>query len=227
MKRELPVVRRRVALVLSGCGVHDGTEVHEASFAWLALERLGMEVVCVAPDVPVATVIDHSSGAADTRGDRSVLAESARIARGPVRALRADVARDVAAAVFPGGYGVTRTLTDFARVGRGFAVMPAVAEFIVAMHAARKPQVFMCTAPLLAARVLGANGVRLTIGNDDALASELVHCGAVHVPSNVASVVVDHANRVVSTPAFLAARGMPELADGIDRAMRAMAELMT
>nr|XP_006137952.1 ES1 protein homolog, mitochondrial isoform X2 [Pelodiscus sinensis] len=52
----------RVAVVLSGCGVYDGTEIHEASAILVHLSRGGAEVQMYAPDIPQMHVIDHSKG---------------------------------------------------------------------------------------------------------------------------------------------------------------------
>ncbi|XP_059896015.1 glutamine amidotransferase-like class 1 domain-containing protein 3, mitochondrial isoform X2 [Gadus macrocephalus] len=52
----------KVAVVLSGCGVFDGTEIHEASAILVHLSRGGAEVQMFAPDVAQMHVIDHQKG---------------------------------------------------------------------------------------------------------------------------------------------------------------------
>ena len=49
----------RIGVLLSGCGVSDGAEIHESVCALLALDRAGAEVVFLAPNMAQATVVDH------------------------------------------------------------------------------------------------------------------------------------------------------------------------
>ena len=49
----------RIGVLLSGCGVFDGSEIHEAVLAMLALDRAGAEIVCMAPNVDQHHVINH------------------------------------------------------------------------------------------------------------------------------------------------------------------------
>src|SRR5688572_22621400 len=105
--------RKRVAVVLSGCGVYDGAEIHESVLTLLALDRAGVEITCVAPDVDQHHVVDHVGGS-PTSERRRVLVESARIARGKVTPLAQLAAADVDAAIFPGGFGAAKNLCDFA-----------------------------------------------------------------------------------------------------------------
>lgn len=56
---------KQVGVVLSGCGVYDGTEIHEAVLTLLALDRAGAQAVCFAPDKPQlhAAFVQHLAGA--------------------------------------------------------------------------------------------------------------------------------------------------------------------
>ena len=102
----------RVGVVLSGCGVYDGAEIHEAVLTMLALDEAGAEIVCVAPDVDQMHVINHVNG--DVTGERrNVLIESARIARGPVSDVAGVTADQLDALVFPGGFGAAKNLCNF------------------------------------------------------------------------------------------------------------------
>ena len=217
----------RVALVLSGCGVHDGSEIHESVLALLALDRAGAKVVCAAPNVALPHVVNHFTGELAPFDTRNALVESARIARGNVVDLASLVVADLDAAVFPGGYGATKVLSDYAVRARDAQVHPGVAALLRAMHAARKPMALLCTAPLLAARVLGptAHPV-LTVGRDSAVAQDVTAWGARHEARDARGIVVDRDNKLVSTPAYMVASRISEAADGIDKAIRAMLELI-
>ncbi|MBY0431213.1 MAG: isoprenoid biosynthesis glyoxalase ElbB, partial [Rhodospirillales bacterium] len=103
----------RVAVVLSGCGVHDGSEIHEAVLTLLALDRQGAEAQCFAPDVPQMHVVNHVTGQ-PTAESRNVLVESARIARGRITDLARFKAAEFDAIIFPGGFGAAKNLSTFA-----------------------------------------------------------------------------------------------------------------
>lgn len=50
---------RKVAVVLSGSGVLDGTEIHEAVSVLVHLSRAGVETRMFAPDKEQADVVNH------------------------------------------------------------------------------------------------------------------------------------------------------------------------
>src|SRR6185503_16924331 len=92
----------KVGVVLSGCGFLDGSEIHESVLTLLALDRAGASAVCLAPDIPQASVVNHKTGK-PAEPPRNVLAESARIARGKVLDIAKAKANDFDALVLPGG----------------------------------------------------------------------------------------------------------------------------
>ena len=42
---------KKIGVLLSGCGVYDGAEIHEATLTLYFLDRLGADAVCLAPDI--------------------------------------------------------------------------------------------------------------------------------------------------------------------------------
>ena len=145
----------RVGVVLSGCGVYDGTEIHEAALTLYFLDRSGAKIICMAPDAAQMHVIDHGKGS-PTDEKRNVLVESARIARGEIKDLSAVSAADLDALIFPGGFGAAKNLCDFAVKGADCSVHPrSRTGSFRQMHESKKPLGFLCIAPVLAARVLG------------------------------------------------------------------------
>ncbi|XP_042759222.1 glutamine amidotransferase-like class 1 domain-containing protein 3A, mitochondrial isoform X3 [Panthera leo] len=134
-----PRPRARVALVLSGCGVYDGTELHEASAVLVHLSRGGAEVQIFAPDVPQMHVIDHTKGQPSESETRNVLTESARIARGKITDLARLSAADHDAAIFPGGFGAAKNLSTFAVDGKDCRVHKDVERVLKEFHEAGKP----------------------------------------------------------------------------------------
>jgi enhancing lycopene biosynthesis protein 2 len=216
---------KRVGIVLSGCGVFDGSEIHEAVFTLLAVDRNGAEAVCMAPDMEFAEV-DHLTSQA-TGSMRNVLTESARIARGKIRDIKGVKAEELDAIIFPGGYGAAKNLCNFAEKGAGAAIHPEVARLLREMAAAKKPICAICIAPTLVAATLGHEyAPKVTIGNDAGTAAAIAATGSEHVACPVTEFVVDREHKIVSTPAYMLAQRISEAADGIDKAVRATLELI-
>jgi enhancing lycopene biosynthesis protein 2 len=209
---------KRVAVILSGCGVYDGSEIHEATATLLALDRVGAQVTVAAPSGPQMHVIDHQTGQPSAGETRDIRSESARIARGPVAELSTLSADDFDAVILPGGFGAAKNLCTFAVAGADCTVRPDVAAFLVAMHAAGKPIGALCIAPALVARVLGATApVKVTIGDDPATAAAVRATGAQHVDARVDGIVIDETHRIVTTPAYMLAGRISEVFDGAAR----------
>lgn len=212
----------RIAVVLSGCGVNDGAEIHEAVITLLALDRAGVEIVCAAPDIPQAHVINHVTGE-PTGETRNVLVESARIARGKIKNLAQLGAGDIDAAIFVGGFGAAKNLTGWAFHGDAGEVTPEVARFIRDLRAAGKPMGFMCIAPVIAAKVIP--GATLTIGNDRETATSIEKMGGKHQACAVSDIAIDRERKLVSTPAYMLATGPAQAATGIERLCKAVIEM--
>jgi enhancing lycopene biosynthesis protein 2 len=216
---------KKVAVVLAGCGVYDGAEIHEAVITLLALDRAGAEIVCAAPNVEQAHVVNHLTGEVAAGEKRNVLVESARIARGAIVDLAKLDAASVDAAIFPGGYGAAKNLCTWAFTQDACEVNPDVARLVRDLHAAKKPLGFVCIAPVLAAKVLGAEHPQLTIGTDADTAASIGRLGGQHVACPVREMTVDRERRIVSTPAYMLAGRVSEAADGIEKLVRAVLEL--
>ncbi|MBI4862366.1 MAG: isoprenoid biosynthesis glyoxalase ElbB [Candidatus Riflebacteria bacterium] len=217
---------KKIGVVLGGCGVMDGAEIHESVFTLLAIDRAGAKAVCLAPNVPQMHVVNHATGQEATGERRNVLEESARIARGEIKDLKTVKAADLDALVFPGGYGAAKNLCDFAVKGGDCTVQPEVARLVKEMRAAGKPMGFICIAPAIAAKVLGVeHHVQVTIGTDAGTAQKLVGMGARHVSCAVSEIAVDQANKVVTTAAYMLAQRISEVADGIDKLIKKLVEM--
>jgi enhancing lycopene biosynthesis protein 2 len=216
---------KRVGVVLSGCGFLDGAEIHEATCTLLSLDRRGARLVAAAPDVEQLHVVDHARGAPADGERRRVLAESARLVRGQIADLATVKAADLDALVFPGGFGVAKNLCSFATEGRNMRVLPEVERLVREVRAARKPMGFICIAPVLAARLLGGEGVKVTIGNDRETAAAVESWGARHVDCRVEEIAVDERLKVVSTPAYMLGPWIAPVAAGIDKLVSAVLEM--
>jgi enhancing lycopene biosynthesis protein 2 len=217
--------QKRVGVVLSGCGFLDGAEVHESVCTLLSLDLRGAEVLAFAPDVPQFAVIDHRQKKAVSVEARSVLLESARIVRGEIGELGTARAADLDALILPGGFGAANNLCSWATEGVRMKVEPRLERLILDVHAAGKPLGFLCIAPVIAAKLLGRQGVRLTVGHDSGTAAGLRELGAEHVACSVEEICVDQRLKVVSTPAYMLGPSIGPVSKGIDRLVSAVLEM--
>ncbi len=208
-------MHKKVAVILSGCGVYDGAEIYESVLTLLRLDQRGAQVQCFAPNVEQMHVIDHYRGE-EMNGTRNVLVEAARIARGNIKDLREARVEDFDALILPGGFGVAKNLSDFAVSGANCSVQPDVLAFTQAFAQAGKPIGLICIAPALAAKIFGA-GVQCTIGNDADTAAAMEKMGAHHQECPVEDIVIDRRHKLVTTPAYMLAKSISEAATGINK----------
>lgn len=215
---------KKIAVVLTGCGHRDGSEITEAVSTLIALSQHGAEYQVFAPSQEF-TVIDHLTGET-TSFQRNVLQESARIARGNVKDLNELNEQDFDGLVFPGGYGAALTLTDWAQKGSQAIVLPAAENVVRSFYKAGKPIVAICIAPTLLAKVLGSEGITLTIGSDKETAQEIEKTGAQHENCAVIDFITDRGHKVISTPAYMYGQSKPhEVFDGISKAIKELVEM--
>ena len=208
---------KTIGVVLAGCGFLDGAEVHEAVLTMLALDRAGVTIKCMAPNTEQMHVVDHTAQTPAKGERRNVLQESARIARCEITDIAEISANELDALVFPGGFGAAKNLCTFAIDGPACTVNADVARLIKEMHAAGKPQGFICIAPAIAAKVLGELNPILTIGTDESTAAALTALGATHQSCNVDEIAVDAGNKIASTPAYMLGPSIAHVAKGIDK----------
>ncbi|VEA68297.1 Sigma cross-reacting protein 27A [Serratia plymuthica] len=214
---------KNVGVVLSGCGVYDGAEIHEAVLTLLALDRAGAQAVCFAPDKSQLHVINHLTGD-EMSEERNVLVESARIARGNIQPLSQADASQLDALIVPGGFGAAKNLSSFATEGAECWIDKDLAKLTQQMYKANKPIGFMCITPALLPKLLDQQ-VRLTIGNDPDLGEVIDAMGGEPVVCPVDDIVVDIENKVVTTPAYMLAKSIGEAADGIDKLVSRVLDL--
>lgn len=216
-------MNKKVAVILSGCGVYDGAEIHESVITLLRLDQRGAHVQCFAPDIEQMHVVDHFSG--DETGEkRNVLVESARIARGEIKDVHELHAADYDALIIPGGFGAAKNLSDFAISGATCTVQPDVLKAAQSFVSAQKPIGMMCIAPAMAAKIFG-EGIICTIGKDAETAATLTQMGATHEECEVSEIVEDAAHKLVTTPAYMLAQSISEAASGIYKMVDRVLEL--
>jgi enhancing lycopene biosynthesis protein 2 len=207
---------KKIGVLLSGCGVFDGAEIHEAVLTLLFLDRSGATILCMAPDVDQLHVINHlTQQPSDER--RNVLVESARIARGEIQDLATVGADDIDALIIPGGFGAAKNLSDFAVKGPDAQVHPQVQRLLTEMADRGKPIGAICIAPATLVRALSNRSPVVTIGNDVGTAAAIASMGGEHTDCGVADICIDEKNRIVTTPAYMLGPGIKDVAAGIEK----------
>lgn len=215
---------KNIALVLSGCGVYDGTEIHEAVLSMLAIKNFGGNYTIFAPDIDQHHVINHLTGE-EMPESRNVLIESARIARGSIHALKEFDATKYDALYFPGGFGAAKNLSTYAFEGPDCSVNPLVSKAIMEMIELHKPIVALCVSPAIIAKVVGDH-VKLTLGlgQDDALA--LSKMDAVPEFANHGEVVVDEKFKIITTPCYMLDASIEQIAEGANNAVKILMQMI-
>ncbi len=214
---------KKIAVILSGCGVFDGAEIHESVLTLWSLEQAGAIYQCFAPNIAQAHVINHVTGE-EMSEQRNVLIESARIARGNIKDLAQANADEFDGVILPGGFGAAKNLSNFAFKGANCEVNTDVINFCKAMRQQQKPLGFICIAPAMIPKIFG-KGINLTIGTDEETARVIDSMGGSHQACSVSEFVVDEAHKVVSTPAYMLAGSISEAAEGIQKLVNKVIEL--
>ena len=210
---------KKFAVVLSGCGVFDGAEIHEATLTMLAIMKNGGTYEIFAPDVEQYHVINHITGE-EMLEKRNVLIESARIARGKIKDLKDYEANNFDALIFPGGFGAAKNLCDFAFKGENCAVNPDVEKAILKTAGQNKPIGALCISPVIIAKIFG--DVEVTIGEEKGPAEAIEKMGATHIKTTHGEVIIDEKNNLFTTPCYMLDANIVQIAEGADNIVRAM-----
>ncbi len=215
--------QKRFAVILAGCGVFDGAEIHEATLTLLAIAKAGASYQCFAPDKEQTHVINHITGS-QVNESRNVLIESARIARGKIKPLNLYDPESFDAVILPGGFGVAKNLCSFAFEGSDCTVDPEVELSVIASIEAGIPVGALCITPVLMAKILP--GAKVTIGNDAETAEAIIKMGAEHHNADHAEVVIDKKYKLVTSPCYMLDADIVQIAVGTENVVKEMIELM-
>ncbi len=218
---------KRVAVILSGCGVFDGSEIHEAVLTLLYLDKGGADTRCFAPDKEQMHVVNHLKGEPEADQSRNVLIESARIARGEITPLSDLKINEFDAVIFPGGFGAAKNLCTLAVDGDSCSIDPVVQQVIIDAVDNDKVIGAICIAPALVARALQDKTLNpvMTIGTDASTAGALRAMGAENQPASVTEIVVDQKNKLVTTPAYMLGQSIAPVAEGIEKLVAKVLEM--
>ena len=214
---------KKFAVVLSGCGVFDGAEIHEATLTMLAIMKQGAQYTLFAPDVDQHHVVNHITGE-EMNEKRNVLVESARIARGAIQNLKAYSPSEFDGLIFPGGFGAAKNLCDFAFKGADCKVNDDVASAVGKTLDAGKPIGALCISPVILAKIIGEGD--MTIGQDKGTAEAIEKMGASHKNTDHGEVVVDEEYNIFTTPCYMLDANILDIEKGAVNIVKAMLEAM-
>lgn len=215
---------KSIAVILSGCGFFDGSEIHESVLTMLSLSKKNVNIRFFAPDELQSTVINHITGELKAE-KRNQMEESSRITRGKIEPLSSADADKLDALIIPGGFGVAKNLCNFAVKGSDCEINKELLSLVRQMHQQKKPLGLMCIAPVMLPKMLDSSVV-LTIGNDKETITQIEKMGGKHITCTVNEIVVDHANKVVTTPAYMLAQSIAEAEVGINKLVEKVLEMV-
>jgi enhancing lycopene biosynthesis protein 2 len=214
---------KKFAVILAGCGVFDGAEIHEATLTFLAIKKMGADYEIFAPDVPQHHVINHITGE-EIPEKRNVLVESARIARGNIKPLTRFKADDFDAIILPGGFGVAKNLCTWAFEGDFCSVDPDVEKTVKEMYTAKKPIGAMCIAPVILGKLFP--GTNLTTGDDKASADFIKKMGSEYTKTTHGEIIIDKTRKLFTTPCYMLDADIVQIAEGTENLVKEMLKMM-
>jgi enhancing lycopene biosynthesis protein 2 len=225
----------KIAVLLSGCGVYDGSEIHEAVLTLLALNRLGAETICIAPDIEQHHVINHLNGS-ETGEKRNILTESARIARGNIQKLSAVSVNDFDGLAIPGGFGVAKTFTKWAFSGNEGEILPEIKDLLLACFKNNKPIASLCISPVVLAKAVEGSGIKLklSVGNLESpspydingISAGISKTGSIPNMCGNTDLLFDDLNNVVTSPCYMMEASIAEVFEGIEKTMSKLVEMV-
>lgn len=210
---------KKIAVILSGCGHLDGSEIHEATMSLWAIHKHGADFHCFAPNKQQHHIVDHSTGK-EQEGSRNILIESARIARGQISDLALYTPEDYDALLLPGGFGAAKNLSSYAFEGEAMSVDPSVEKALRETREAEKPIGALCIAPIILAKIFP--GVALTLGQESPAVEHAENFGANMQTTNHGQIVIDEALKVVTSPCYMLESRIDQIGEGAEAVVSAL-----
>lgn len=219
---------KKIGVLLSGCGVYDGAEIHESVFTMLAIQEAGAEYICISVNKPQHHVVNHLTGE-EMKESRNMMIEAARIARGNVKDITEVDPADIDALVIPGGFGSAKNFTSWAFEGPEGMVLPEVKLLVVNMINIGKPVCALCVSPVVVSKALEDSDIHatMTLGTTEEsspydiqrFSDGIKQTGVEPVFKTVKEVQVDTVNRIVSAPCYMMDANMIEVRNNIKSAI--------
>ena len=219
--------KKKILVVLAGCGSKDGSEIHESVLTLLAIDKAGAMYECAAPNDKQKHVLNFINDE-ELNEERNMLVESARIARGNIQDLASISMKDYDALVIPGGFGVAKNLCTFAFDGPEANIHPEADRIINEAYDFKKPIGAICISPALIALSLGKKhpGIHLTLGTDQEPLDALSKMGTKPQSCLTSAFVLDEQNKIASTPAYMHGNSsISELEKGISLCVQSIVDM--
>ena len=207
----------KVAVILSGCGYLDGSEIHESVLCLLHLSKKGHEYMCYAPDKEQKKVMNHLNKKEVKTEKRNCLSEASRIARGNIAPLESLKEKEFDALLMPGGMGAVLNFSDFTEKGVHCTIDKVLKEIILSFFKAKKPIGATCIAPVLIAKALeGIASVQMTLGTDKEYQSILNQMGMKGKLASVKECICDTEHLIYTTPCYMEPDDLAGMSEGVE-----------
>jgi len=225
----------KIGVLLSGCGVYDGAEIHESVLTLLSIEEIEAEAVCISVNKDQHHVINHTTGE-EMDESRNILLESARIARGDIHDISNINPIDIDALVIPGGFGSAKNFTNWAFNGPDGEILPEVKLLIINMLNVGKPIAALCVSPVVLAKALEGSSFKptLTIGTDKeespydikSFTDGLEKTGMSTEMKTINEILVDKENKIVTAPCYMMNASILDIRKNVRSAIEALRDLI-
>lgn len=225
----------KIGVLLSGCGVYDGAEIHEAVLTLLSIDEIGAQPVCISINKKQHHVINHTNGD-EMPEARNMLIESARIARGDIKEISEIDPIDIDALIIPGGFGSAKNFTQWAFSGPEGEILPEVKLLLVNMINVGKPIAALCVSPVVLAKALEGSTVQptLTIGSDKAESpydiqgfnNGIESIGCATDMKTVQEICIDKEHKIITAPCYMMEASISDIRKNIRSAVEALRDLV-
>jgi enhancing lycopene biosynthesis protein 2 len=210
----------KVGILLSGCGVYDGSEIQETISAMLALEENNIEYIGISINKPQHYVINHIDGS-ELQETRNMLIESARIMRGNVCDIKSIDPADIDGLVIPGGFGNAKNLSTWAFDGPEGEILPEIKLLLVNLVNIGKPIVALCVSPILLSLAFKNSSIipQLTLGSTrekspydiQAFHKGIEQNGGKSIEKGIKEIAIDETNKIICAPCYMQEASLLEI----------------
>ena len=231
---------KKFAILLSGCGAADGTEVHEAVSMMLAVRNNGGDYRCFAPNKMQKAVVNCYTRERQ-EGNRNIYEEAGRLNLGMVKELSTFNIDEFDALCVPGGFGVLCNLSDAIVIENGmpvanlnYTVDNDVKNMILSFYNAKKPIMAGCCGPVVVNGSLANQQIKFA---QNQLFEELkvpvkeikpfiVAKGNIPVPVKPGEIVIDEQHKVVSMAYYMHKVRIETIFEESDKGIKAVLSLL-
>ncbi|ODC04205.1 hypothetical protein BFW38_12370 [Terasakiispira papahanaumokuakeensis] len=202
-------MNKHIAVILAGCGHQMGSSAEDTVLTLLQLDHAGVQSQCFAPEqahIPPANLPSPTS---------LPLADAAKLTRQPVLPLNDETqAKHFDGIIIPGGRGVLSVFSNLDQPDATPELQDELADFLASAHQNDIPIATIGLATLLLPIAFG-EGITCTLGQEAAMLGTLMHLGGLHRHCEADDIVIDHAQKLLSTPGTLEAEHLSHAAKGI------------